>query len=174
MNKRILFLAVLLIGALSLSSSAVHAQKPVWQKYSHSESNANINFPDKFEEEVEVKENSSGETYTTTKTSVNYKDGVYFLGITMHASDFVYSDNLEDISIDAFIDGVSGTETTRKVWKRKGRDGIEVHIKTAAAIMIYRILIVDTKQIQVVVARPSDVDAQTKTDAKFLKSFKMK
>jgi hypothetical protein len=174
MSKKISFRALFIICALVLSSSSLHAQKATWQKYTHDASNASILFPDEFEESVDEKTNEDDEIYLTTKANVTYDGVVYFLGITMHASDFVYSSDLEQASIDAFVEGVGGTETSRKVWKQKGHDGVEVRIETANALMLYRVLIVDSKQIQVVIALPMDGEEHSKINKKFFKSFKMK
>ena len=174
MHKKRFLLSVTLISILLISTSATDSVKPKWQKYTHTASNSQILFPGDFTEKVKVKESSNGEEYRTTKVTSMHNNIVYFFGITMHASDFVYSEDLEDISINAFLKGVGGTETARNVWERKGKDGVEVTLDTQDAEMTYRVLIVDKKQVQVVIARPKAEEINPKTRKKFLKSFKMK
>jgi len=174
MNKRPFLLSLLLISTLLISTSAVDSAKVKWQEYTHALSNSRILFPADYTENITEKVNSTGKTYTSTKVTSEHNNTVYFLGITMHASDFQYSDNLEDTSISSFKNGVGATETARNVWKRKGKDGVQVTLDTQEAEMTYRVLIVDKKQIQIVIARPKAEVLTPKTYAKFLKSFKMK
>lgn len=169
MKKTTLFIAIAFIGILCISSSTAPSIKPKWQQYSHSATNVSIKFPSSFEETT----SENDEQVKTTKVSSSFDDAVYFVGITIHTPDFEYENGLEDVSLESFASSSSGTIVSREPWNHQKHIGVQARIETTDFIMLYKVVIFDRKQIQVVVAFAKDAIENTKTNAKFFKSLKL-
>ena len=132
-----------------------------------------MKFPASFTETTDEKKTETNGKYTTTKVSSTFNNTTYFLGVTMHAPDFEYEEGLENVSLESFANTAGGEITNREPWNYKKQKGVQANIETSEFIIIYKVLIFEKKQIQVVVAYDKGTVQNPKTNTKFFKSLQI-
>lgn len=164
--KRILLssaLLVLLIGITSLAPSAK-------VKYSSSEGKLSAIFPGEFSTSEDVQD-----TYKSVKTQAMADDMVYFVAYTIHDIEMTDVDELTQVSVEAFAEGLEGEVTSQTAWKVNKSNGLQAQIEVKGSSLKgeYRVVIIGQIQYQITAIAPVD-SWDAKKASKFFKSFKVK
>lgn len=139
-----------------------------WLKYQHQKTGVRAIFPSEYNEVVEDK----SDEYRTTKVSCELEGAFYFLGITEHFIPLTDRSELQEVSLNSFTETTQGKIIRKEDWKYKKIKGIKAKIDMEFSEILYRVLIVDDVQIQLVIAYPKESTPSDKLISKFFKSFK--
>lgn len=165
--KSIRIISFLIICFVALSSN-VSSTKVKWTKYQHVQTGVRAKFPGEYKEVVEDKLDE----YQTTKISCELDNAYYFLGITEHFVPLSDRGELQEVSLESFTETTQGKIVEKRDWKYKNNIGLDTKIDLEDSEILYRVLIVDQIQIQLVVAYPKESTPSQKLINKFFKSFK--
>ena len=163
-----LFSLSIVFLSLALLSLSPGSTKAKWSKYQHANTGIRVSFPSSYTEEAEPKQDE----YQTTKATCELNNVLYFVGITEHQIELPEPEELEEVSLQSFTETTEGKIIDRKSWKYKKEMGIEATIDISESEILYRVLIIDQKQIQLVIAYPKESKPSKKMIKKFFKSFK--
>lgn len=164
--KRILFgsaLFLLFIGITSLAPSTK-------VKYSSSEGKLSAVFPGEISTSEDVQD-----TYKSVKTQAMVDDMVYFVAYTIHDMEMTNVDELTQVSVDAFAEGLEGEVTSQTAWKVNKSNGLQAQIEVKGSSLKgeYRAVIIGQIQYQITAIAPTDSWDPERAN-KFFKSFKVK
>lgn len=149
-------------------SSGVSSSKVKWLKYQHENTGVRIKFPSELKEVMEGKKDE----YQTTKASCELDNAFYFLGVTEHFVSLSDRNELQKVSLESFTETTQGKIISENDWKYKNVNGINAKIDLETSEILYRVLIVDQVQIQLVIAYPKESIPSENMITKFFKSFK--
>ena len=158
-------LLVILILVLSVKTNPLRAQD-----FASVEGKFSISFPCEYEQEP----TSEGEN--TSKVSC-VKDGqTFYIGYTIHDMEMNDSEDqsFAQISLDSFIEAVSGNLITQWDWQLGENKGIKsvIALSENQSILEYRVILKDFLQYQLLVFAPTNTYSSKLAD-EFFKSFKI-
>lgn len=162
MLKQTLILFVLFTATLALAA-------PPKYKFTSKEGKYSVVFPAEFKSETVKKEYA-----TTIKTTAMLSNQTFLASYTIHEQELGDRKELATVSLESFVDGVSGKITKQSEWKIKKNSGIKATISLSEkdATVEYWVILIGQIQYQVTsVAANSNWD-QKAADA-FLRSFKV-
>jgi hypothetical protein len=164
--KRIIFssaLLILLVGITSLAPATKYT-------YTSDEAGCSVTFPAEFSTTEKDQED-----YRSIQTQVVADEMVYMLICTVHNIELTETDDLTEVSMDAFMGSLGGTSKGKTTWKVKKNSGLQSKFEASEEGLYgdYRVLIKGQIQYQIVAVSPTASWNQKKADA-FFKSFKLK
>jgi hypothetical protein len=164
--KRILLASSLIVLLIGMASVAPATK----MKYTSSEAKLSVTFP----AEYSVDE-SNEDNYRTVKVQSESGGTVFFVNYTVHSESLTDFDELEDVSIQAFSEGLNGSVTSNSDWKVGKNTGKKVMIDVADSGLKgdYRVMFVGQIQYQITAVGPKDAWNEKMVNS-FMKSFKLK
>jgi hypothetical protein len=69
-----------------------------------------------------------GEAYTTTQATCTMDEQSYMISYTVHESDLSQTENLEDVSLNAFANAIGANIQSKETWKSKGLEGVKARM----------------------------------------------
>lgn len=164
--KRILFggsLLILLIGVTSLAPAKKH-------KYTSSEAKLSVTFPSEFKTDIVNKVD-----YRSVKTQAISEEMVFLVIFSEHGSDMGDTEELAEVSLGAFLEGVEATSKNKTSWKVNNSSGLKSTFEAPEKDLIgeYRVVLIGQIQYQITAVSSKEAWDEKKAK-KFFKSFKIK
>lgn len=140
----------------------------IGQTYKSEEGKFKIKFPGA----IDITEKEK-EKYKTTQITCTVNENVYFVVCTTHSAPMKKPKELAKVSLDSFVESLSGKISTKSDWDIKGNSGyIAVINIDKTSVIHYRVVIVGQIQYQVVVIGKK-TNYEEEVAKKFFKSFKI-
>ena len=129
-----------------------------------------VTFPGTFAEE-----SSNTPESITHKISTTVDEQIYFASYTLHSTSLDGADNLDEVSLESFVETIGGTVKRQSAWIVKGMKGIQATIDApeVGSVMQYAVVLKGQLQYQLVVIAPVE-DWNPEAANAFIDSFKIK
>jgi len=162
---------MLFISSIAFSNTDIPAKKPKWFQFVSEEEKVKIKFPSG---PTVVDEQLDGGQHHIRAKYESSNGTMFMLDVVHHIDDLSVEENLDQVSLDSFLESIGAEVTTQEDFYVKKHKGIKaiINLENKGVTIDYRVLIVDQQQIQVVLMMPDDEWDQDTVD-NFFKSFKL-
>ena len=157
------FLLAMLFVLVSIAPATSH-------KFESKAANYSIIFPSEF-----TIEDESSETFSSMSAQALFDEQLFFAAHHVHQAELIGIEELTQLSLDAFVDGVNGTIINQKEWMVSENKGIHASVVSQENDLVgeYKVVIIDKIQYQLTVASEKGKWNEANA-AKFFNSFKFK